>query len=379
MKNPHSVIHWLLTTGSRSAGPAELLEGYCARLRDCGVPVDRSTLGAPLLHPVAQSSYVFWTVEDGARQRWFQWTADALETMRASPIFPIYTKGERARIRLGDPQDRARFPIGEDLWKEGFAEYLAIPLQFSDASWKALTLATRRDRGFTSDDARLVDETLPALAVVFEGFVARNTARTLMETYVGKRAGLRVLDGEIERGDGSRIEAVIWFCDMRGFTRLSESRPDAEVLGLLNTYFEQVIDAIEAEGGEVLKFIGDALLAIFPLEGNTGEAVARAEAAAQKVLNFRADMADDFPAFGIGLHVGSVFYGNIGGGTRLDFTVIGTAVNLASRIESTGARLAKPILASRDFQKNSQKEWNFIGEFDLKGLEGKVPLFELAR
>lgn len=372
-KDSEKTIHWLMTQGPRCASPAELLDGYCHHLRDAGVPVDRSTLGAPLLHPIAQSAYVFWDIDKGATLRWFRWTPDALETMHASPIHPIYSSGTASSIRLDRPEERARYPIGEDLWQEGYRQYEALPLLFSDDTFKALTFATKSASGFDSADMAAIKATMPALALVFEGFLTRNAARTLMETYVGKRAGLRVLDGEIARGDGTRIDAVICFSDLRNFTTLARSRDETALLNLLNDYFGRLTDAVEENEGEVLKFIGDAMLAVFPHENDLSNAVIRAEAAATKVL--QADSAPKDYQFGLGLHPGSVFYGNIGGGTRLDFTVIGGAVNIASRIESLCSELGQPLLVSGDIVAHSGKDWTSVGTRQLKGVEQPMEIF----
>jgi adenylate cyclase len=378
MENPkksdtEAVIRWLAIEGPRQSDSAQLLHHYCLRLREAGVQVDRSTLGAPLLHPIAQSSRVFWDIENGPEQRWFTHTPDAQESMKASPIYPIYSRGEASSIRLDRPKERDDYPIGNDLWAEGYVQYEARPLQFSDGTYKALTLATRSPQGFNASNDSIIEATLPILALVFEGFVTRNTAITLMETYVGKRAGVRVLDGEIARGDGSHIDAVIWFSDLRGFTSLAQSRDEGETLDLLNDYFGRVTDAIEGHSGEVLKFIGDAMLAIFPHEGNVADAVARAESAALEVMNAN-DASTDY-SFGIGLHYGSVFYGNIGGGNRLDFTVIGSAVNIASRIEGLCSELDRRFLASAAFVEKSSLEWESVGWRRLKGVSEPVEIF----
>jgi adenylate cyclase len=373
-----TIIEWLVREGPRGETPANLLEDYCTKLREHGVPVDRATLGAPLLHPIAQSSYVFWQVDSGASLRWFPWTRDALETMRASPIYPVYTQGKGATLHLANEDDRALFPIGKDLWDEGYAHYEALPLQFSDGTHKVLTLATRDGSGFSPEMLALVNRTLSALALVFEGYISRNTARTLMETYVGKRAGLRVLDGEIARGDGTHIDAVIFFADLRGFTQLSQESGSDRLLALLNDYFGLLTDAIETNGGEVLKFIGDALLAIFAHEGNLDDAVDRAETAALAAIAGHGDASAEF-SFGIGLHPGTVFYGNIGGGTRLDFTVIGGAVNIASRIEALTATLGEPLLASKDLLRHSRRKWESLGTFELKGVGEPVEVFKPGR
>jgi adenylate cyclase len=369
-----SITQWLVTEGRKCGSPAALLDRYCHRLRNAGVPVERATLGAPLLHPIAQSSYVFWSLDKGAQQRWFQWTPESLDTMRASPIYPIYTQGRSAHVDLADPGARSMFPITQDLWSEGFTAYDALALPFPDGTHKALTLATRAHGGFTQANRQAITQTLPALALVFEGYIAANTARTLMETYVGKRAGLRVLNGEIARGDGSMIDAVIWFSDLRGFTELSRRHSEEELLALLNDYFGLLTGNIESHDGEILKFIGDAVLAIFPFDNDTKPAVARAESAATAALKEHHEKFAGSFSFGIGLHVGRVFYGNIGGGTRLDFTVIGDAVNIASRIEGLTGKLGEPLLVSGAFASLSGNEWRAIGKHALKGVDEALPI-----
>ena len=371
----NAIVAWLIAEGPRLTSLESLLHEFCMRLRDAGAPVDRSTLGAPILHPVAQSTYVFWNVEDGPHIRWFVYTPESLRALEASPIYAIYTRGEGASVRLDRPEERAQYPVCADLWDEGYQHYLALPVRFSNGEFKTLTFATRADGGFTARQEALFDATLPALSLVFETFINRNTAATLMETYVGKRAGRRVLDGEIARGDGSRIDAIIWYSDLRDFTILAQSRDEAALLALLNDYFERVTDAVDANSGEVLKFIGDAVLAVFPYDDDIARAVANAETAAITALGAQ----ESEYRFGVGLHPGAVFYGNVGGGRRLDFTVIGHAVNVASRIESLCRMLDRPLLASAAFAKLSAREWKGEGRHDLKGVPEAMEIFSLAR
>ena len=367
------IIRWLMIEGPRLEAPSSLLNGYSLKLREAGLQVDRSTLGAPILHPIAKSSFVFWDRKTGPEQRWFVYTPNQLEILKGKPD-PQDLHARRADVSAArSAADRGRYPIGDDLWAEGYHQYEAIPLEFADGTFKVLTLATQSPDGFAETDRALIDATLPALTLVFEGFIARNTARTLMETYVGTRAGLRVLDGEIARGDGSTIDAVIWFSDLRGFTSLAQSRSEDDLLKLLNDYFGTLTDAIEANSGEVLKFIGDALLAVFPHQNDVGTAVARAEAAALQVIG--GERSRDDYTFGIGLHPGSVFYGNVGGGNRLDFTVIGSSVNIASRIEGLCGVLGETVLASGDFAAKSNKRWRSVGHHELKGVAAPLEIY----
>ena len=211
---------------------------------------------------------------------------------------------------------------------------------------------TRRAGGFTDDEIALFAAMIPAVAFNLEVQALRRTARTLLDTYVGRQSGGRVLEGQIQRGSGETIRAVIWLCDLRGFTNLSEQLPRDELIDLLNSYFGPMCDAVAKEGGEVLKFIGDAMLAIFPIGADavtTCRAALSAAEQAQDALaqeNARRERASRPRIdYGLALHVGDVMYGNIGSDTRLDFTVIGPAVNLTARIEIDVPAIGPPALA----------------------------------
>jgi adenylate cyclase len=222
----------------------------------------------------------------------------------------------------------------------------------------------------------LLEAITPGVAVNLEVQALRLTARTLLETYVGRQAGARVLDGVIKRGMGETIRAVVWLCDLRGFTSLSEQLPRDALIEILNEYFGRMCAAIESAGGEVLKFIGDALLGIFPVPADDpAAACARALGAAEKAqealatFNAERTAAGKAPIdYGIALHVGDVMYGNIGGENRLDFTVIGPAVNLAARIEGLCGELRRPVLLSAGFVAASGLPARSLGTFPLKGL-----------
>jgi len=216
----------------------------------------------------------------------------------------------------------------------------------------------------------------------------RRTARILLETYIGRQAGHRVLKGRIKRGDGDIIEAVIWVCDLRGFTALSETMPLHDVIAHLNTYFDCVGQPIERHGGEILKFMGDAILAIFtakPGEDGLAAACTRAADAAREALA-RKDALNErqrkqnLPTaeWGLGLHVGEVMYGNVGVGNRLDFTIIGPAVNRAARLEGLTAVLGRSVLASREFAEISKLTCNPLGAFELKGIARPQEVYDLV-
>jgi len=261
-------------------------------------------------------------------------------------------------------------------------DYVVLPVPFSDGTNKALSLATTRVGGFSDDEMALFEAMMPALAVNLEIQALRRMARTLLDTYVGRQAGGRVLAGQIRRGTGETINAVIWLSDLRGFTTLSESSPRDELIEMLNRYFGPMCDAVEASGGEVLKFIGDSVLAIFPIELDAAAACRRAlEAAHAAGIAIEAEnllrTASGAPQidYGLALHVGDVMYGNIGGDARLDFTVIGPAVNLTSRIESMCKDLQRSPLLSAEFVRASGVRAELLGEFALKGVGARQPIY----
>ena len=334
-----AVIRWLMTEGRLITDEKRFLESFAERLIEAGVDLARLTTGVPVLHPQLFSYSGLWQRDKGVTERLYRAepTSDAILAM--SPIKSAYD-GRPFRGRLTAPPAEPEFPILDDLRRQGMTDYIVLPVPFSDGTNKALSLATTRAGGFSDDEIVVFVAMTPALAVNLEIQALKRMARTLLDTYVGRQSGGRVLGGQIRRGMSETTRAVIWLSDLRGFTSLSESEPRDELLELLNHYFGPICDAVEAAGGEVLKFIGDAVLAIFPVEPDAAAACRSALAAARSAAaeiekENRRRAADGGPQirYGLALHVGDVMYGNIGGAARLDFTVIGPAVNLTSRIE----------------------------------------------
>ena len=365
-----------LNSVARLIGDTEALDlAIVERLREAGLPIARYSTGVPSLHPQVDSFSTLWEQGEGLKFRQFRIDPENRQELSASPIFIAYDTGRSTRCRLDDEPQDGEYEMVGDLRRQGLTDYLVIALPFSDGSHKAMSFATDRPGGFTDDDVAILEGLRHALATTIEVRYLRHLAGTLMDTYVGPVAGRRVLEGAIRRGSGETISAVIWFCDLKGFTSLSESLPDQVLIDMLNAYFDAVTQAIEAEGGEILKFIGDAVLAIFqPGDGDEAAAARalKAAGAAMERLNTTNEerSAAGAPAIecGIALHIGDVLYGNVGGAHRLDFTVIGRAVNLASRIESLTRELARPVLVSDAFAAVHGGEFEDLGTFDLKGI-----------
>jgi len=370
------IIQWLLRDGPRIADSTAFLNAFAEQLLANDLKVDRISTGVPILHPQVFSFSGLWELGKGASERRNLANADTLSRLQHSPVKTVYEGGGPIRCDLTAPAAKDEYAIYADLRKEGFTDYLVIGVPFSDGSNKALSLATKRRGGFTTDETAAFVTLIPALAVNLEIQALRRTAQTLLEVYVGRHAGKRVLDGAIKRGMGETIPAVIWLCDLRGFTRLSEELPREKLIDLLNGYFEAMCQVIEQHQGEVLKFVGDALLAIFPIGGEDPapacrQALTAARAAIVKIdaLNVqRLGRNEPRIVYGIALHVGDVIYGNIGGENRLDFTVVGPAVNLAARIEGLCRELGRPILLSEAFVSRAHIAVEPVGRFVLKGV-----------
>jgi adenylate cyclase len=309
------------------------------------------------------------------------------DTFLTSPLSVMFSTGKVVRHRIVDGDGVAASPFLQDLLAEGATDYIAIPLTFTDGSVHAASWSTKQPGGFTDAQLELLDALTAPFARVCEIRALRRTATNLLDTYVGSRAGARILAGQIRRGHTDTLNAVIWLSDMRGFSVLSDSVAPEAVVEVLNSYFDCQVPAILAQGGEVLKFMGDGLLAIFPVDRGANDApeiCARALTAARDVCAAIAKLNDANPQerarqlrFGLALHIGEVLYGNIGGGNRLDFTCIGPAVNLAARIEKLAGQLGRTIVASAEFARHQRAEWEHVGEFAVAGFAARQTVFGL--
>lgn len=382
----HPVIRWLMTEARKRTDPSEFIEALAQELRAAGVDVSRVTTGVPILHPQIFSFSGLWLLDKGTTERFFRATPDDLATMSNSPIRIAYEGGGPFRCDLTAPPREGEFAILADLRRDGFTDYIVYSVPFADGSHKALSFATKRRGGFNRDELALFEAMIPAVAFNLEVQALRRTARTLLDTYVGRQSGGRVLEGQIKRGAGETIRAVIWLCDLRGFTSLSETLPRDALIDLLNSYFGPMCDAVASQGGEILKFIGDAMLAIFPIDDDAGQicvAALRAAELAQAALAKENErrQGSGLPQidYGLALHLGDVMYGNIGSDTRLDFTVIGPAVNLTARIESLCRQLGRPLLLSSDFAKACGVSAESLGCFPLKGVAVEQEIFVPAK
>jgi adenylate cyclase len=375
-----AAVEWLID-GARSAPqPQQVLAQLSDRLVACGIPLWRVAVFVRTLHPNVMGRRFTWRQD--AEVELTEAPFELLETeyFRDSPIARVYQTGELIRRRLADPDCPDDFPVLADLRAEAVTDYLAAPLVFTDGAIHAVTCTTRQPGGFTDEEIAGIEAVITPLARVAEIRSLRRMASTLLDTYVGHDAGERILAGHIRRGDIEEIHAAIWLSDMRGFTALADGLPPRVLIDLLNRYFDCQVPVILDHGAEVLKFMGDGLLAIFAIACDETEVCQRALAAARHVQTNIEELAGSaMPGlrFGLALHIGDVLYGNIGSGNRLDFTCIGPAVNFAARMEKLTGQLERAIVASEEFARHCRGEFAALGEFRLAGFSAPQLLFGL--
>ncbi|HYM04308.1 MAG TPA: adenylate/guanylate cyclase domain-containing protein [Stellaceae bacterium] len=381
-----SIADWL-TDGARSAAePQEVLAELCDRLVRCGIPLYRVAVFVRTLHPDIMGRRFLWREGSGVSISAAPFATLSSDDFRLSPVARIYRDGAILRRRLADPACPDDFPLIAELRGEGVTDYIAIPLFFTWGEIHAATWTTRAPGGFTDDQAAALQALAPPFTRVAEVRALRRTAVNFLNTYVGHNAGERILAGRIRRGHTERLDAAIWLSDMRGFTARADRLAPQTLIDLLNRYFDCQVPAILGHGGEVLKFMGDGLLAIFPVTAGS-EASAVCRAALTAALEARTAVAalersaetasEDGVRFGLALHRGEVLYGNIGGGNRLDFTCIGPAVNLAARLEKLTGKLGRTVLASAAFARHCPEAFAPVGDFALAGFAAPQTAFGL--
>ncbi len=364
------VTDWLID-GARSApSPTRMMAETCERLVQAGLPLWRVGVFVRTLHPDIYGRNFVW--RPGAEVVLGTVDFDIRNTpeFRNSPLAIVFGEGREVRCRLDDPESKS-VPFFDDMRAEGVTDYIALPLLFMDGSINASSWTTKQPGGFSDDELAALKTVVTPLARVAEIINLRRTASILLDTYVGNRAGERILGGQIRRGHADSMHAGIWLSDLRGFTALSDRLPAETVVDILNGYFDCQVSSIRAHGGEVLKFMGDGLLAVFPIDEYVGDIqqvcssvleAARESRASVEAMHYPiGDVVERF-RFGVALHVGRILYGNIGGGNRLDFTCIGPAVK-----EKIAGRLNRTIVASEGFAGICAGGWADLGEFPIAG------------
>jgi adenylate cyclase len=384
---------WIVRAAVAGEGETEILAGLCERLNAAGLSLVRASLACNLLDPEADARGVRWLRHSGGVEESFprdnqDWAA---ENWDRSPFRFLVESGERTfRRRLDASYAQGEFPLLDRFQSEGATDYVALARRVGEgvllgggqglvASW-----STDAPAGFTEAQIDLLARIMPELTLIMMFRTNHRNARTLITTYLGSDAAARVLAGNIVRGRADPIRAVVWHSDLVGFTRISDNESAATVLALLNDYAEAQVEQIEAHGGHVLKFIGDGILAIFP-QDDTALACRHALDAAVELrariaaLNQRRS-ATVLPVTDthVALHLGEVLYGNLGSARRLDFTVLGPAVNEAARIEALCGSLEQPIIVSSAFAEaagDARSRLVSLGRYAMKGVGRAQELF----
>jgi adenylate cyclase len=382
----HQITNWLIDGARSVVNSPRLMAEVCERLVEAGLPLWRVGFFVRTLHPDIFGRNFIWRL--GAEVEFGTVDFKILDSpdFHKSPLIHVFQQGLEVRARVDDPQSR-RFPIVEDMRAEGVTDYIALPLLFTDGAVHASSWSTKQPGGFTEEQLAALRQITTPLARVIEIISLRRTASSLLDTYVGNRAGERILGGQIRRGHTESMNAAIWLSDLRGFTALSDRLPSETVVDILNQYFDCQVAAIRSHGGEVLKYMGDGLLAVFPIDEYVGDEqqvcsrvleAARESRASVMAMRYPIGDAIERFRFGVALHVGRILYGNIGGGNRLDFTCIGPAVNLAARLEKIASRLHRTVVASEGFAGICRGGWSDLGEFPIAGFSKAERVFGLV-
>lgn len=379
---------WLLEGASAERQMIDLLVKLIRRMKAAGSSVDRLTLHIGTLHPQLVGFAWVWNIDDGFCDE--VRVADAAidsDAYKLNPLQRIVETGETIRRAPNEPSAQAEFPIMIELASAGMTDYLAIPLSGLDTR-NVITIATKMAGGFAEAEI----DSLTRLFKLFALHVQRHSELKISENalgaYLGYGAAAKVLEGAIKRGAGDSIRAVIWVSDLRNFTKMSDVLAPAEMLVLLNAYFEAMASAVAAHGGETLKFIGDGMLAVFPVTVGVAEASRAAVSAAKEAIasletsNRTIRAVSDAGArpelrAGIVLHEGEVFFGNVGAPDRLDFTVIGAAVNEACRVEALTKTIGRDLLMTEAVA-GHVADVEHLGEHQLRGVSARMSVYGLA-
>jgi adenylate cyclase len=366
--------------------PAAFIEKLMNRALQAGIPLWRVYIGLQLIHPQMQAMGFMWRrgekVQQIARAYGIQFTPSYI----GSPLQEVREQGRPVRYRMKDVGEDHHVAL-RDVKADGGTDYFATPMSIRrDGPAPVVTFATDSRTGFSDDDITDLTRLVDMMGAVIEMHIERSIAETVANTYLGRQVGQRILNGAIRRGEGEEIRAVLWFSDLRDFTGMNERLEAPEVLELLNNYLQLVGDALGAHGGEILKFIGDGVMGYFPAEdalflpmvtGAALNAARRLMSDIEAANEARATGGSEPVRFGIGLHVGAVTFGNVGTEDRLDFTVIGPAVNRAARLESLTKELKVPVLASADFKEVCIQPLVSLGFHHLRGIADPVEVFTL--
>ncbi len=383
---------WLTYEGAFAPDVGALVEDLCEQILRAGIPLTRATTHIRALHSERMGVTRVWRVGQPIRELHFPHGSTLTDKYLKSPVKVVHDTADWVEL-WPDRTPEGDYGILPELKAAGVTHYLAGPLLFSSGEINAITLGTDRPGGFSPNQVDFLKALVPVVTPFFELRSLDRIVNEILRIYVGREPGSRILAGQIQRGAVTKIRSAMLFCDLRDFTALSARLSEEDLVALLNDCYDSIIPAVTENGGEILKFLGDGVLAIFAESedgGDGDESAARrraCEAAYYATWDIQAAIAalnrDDGSRWrdlgvGIALHHGQAAYGNIGAGERLDFTVIGKDVNLTSRISRLSSFLERPVLMSEAFAQSLAQPTVQVGSFELKGIEGWQPVFAPA-
>ncbi len=381
------VATWMLTDGRHITEPRAFIGALVEHLNNAGARVDRIRMSIPTLHPQFVALGMSWSRGEEAQFWSGHHGVQLTDAYIGSPMEFVQLHQQMLHQRISPKASEGEHPIWQELRAAGLQDYLAIPMVLAAGRMATLTVATSDTPGFSDDDVARFTALTNLLTPLVELMAGRRTTLGLLDTFVGKRISERILQGQVKRGDGEQISAAFWYSDLRGFTALSETLPTDQLLRLLNDYYEYCAAAAAARGGEILQFIGDAILIVFEITdpSRTRTVCAAALDAAVDafdtiavVNNRRRRSGQPEIEFGLGLHLGTVTHANVGAPNRLAFNVVGPAVNMTARIQSMTKELQIPLLMSADFARQIDASVISVGRHEMRGIAKTQELFRLT-
>jgi adenylate cyclase len=377
-----AIVEWLAGEALGDSEPTALYGELCQRLRGVGIPILRGRVGFRILHPLYDAGTLNWTRENGVVVEFYRPEQSGRDEFLKSPMGHALThRLPVLRRRLTGDTALLDFAMLEELRAAGGTDYVVFLVGFDSTGKNGLICSWLSDRptGLTDDEIVQLQQVTRELGIALKAKIERNIAQNIAHAYLGERAGRAVLAGSIRRGDGEKITAALWYSDLRRSTEFADRLSAEAFLHLLGQYFEMTAASVLDHGGEVVSLIGDAVLGIFRVDGAPGEACRRALAAAHEARRRRSksSTADGTALdFGIALHLGQVIYGNVGVAERLQFTLVGSAVNEVVRVQDLTKTLGCPLLATAPFASALPDDpWRPLGEHALRGLESPMPIF----
>ncbi|MEC9368365.1 MAG: adenylate/guanylate cyclase domain-containing protein [Pseudomonadota bacterium] len=375
---------WLMKQALLDTDIESIVIGCCERLFATGMPLVRGFFAFPVLHPLHSAIGITWLRGKGATLDGYPHVPGGVsdQFMRSPHYYMLQRKLDMLRVRLSDRRKQLDFPILEDLSAEGVTDYVAFVSGMQQTkSYEGMfgSWSTDRTRGFTEDQIEALLRVQDRLAVACKLAIRSQLMRNIADTYLGTSASAHVLEGQIKRGDGQAIEAAIWYCDLRGSTVMADTLPPQDYIDNLNSFFDATGGAITAAGGEILSFVGDGLLAIFPTAGDGRRGLIAAVRRARRAVHEAVTRMDQLNVsrednrleplrYGIALHAGKVLYGNVGVRERLTFSAFGAAVNEVARLEELTKELDEQILVSDRFAELSGGGCRLLGTHTLRGV-----------